>query len=278
MTTPVPILMYHSVCREPGSVSPGFRPWTLHPARFAAHLTYLSQRGYRSLTVSELTATRRGGRAAPDGKAVVLTFDDAYGDFHTEALPLLRRYGFTATLYVPTAYVGATSGWMRAEGEGDRALLTWSQLEEVAAAGVECGAHSHTHPELDRLPIPAIREEVTTSRRALRDRLGVPVCSFAYPYGEYDGRVRGAVAAAGYESACTMKRFASTERDDPLLLPRVSMTADTDVPALAALLETSGRPARRHALNAKQRAWVAWRRLSRPAHRDDATAAAPRDR
>ena len=197
---PVPILMYHSIST---SATPAFRRFTLHPVLFAAHMDYLAQQGYRTLTMSELTDLRRsaGGDAEVSPMSLVLTFDDGFTDFYTEALPVLRRHGFAATLYVITGYVGATSRWLEPEGEADRPILTWRQLREIAESGVECAAHSDTHPQLDDVPRQRARHELSRPKRVLEDRLQREVRSFAYPFGYYSRPVREMVEETGYSSA-----------------------------------------------------------------------------
>jgi peptidoglycan/xylan/chitin deacetylase (PgdA/CDA1 family) len=258
----VPVLMYHAL--SPACTS-GFGRWTLSPELFESHLGYLSQEGYRAISVAELAERRRHGALDPAARLIVLTFDDAYADFLNVALPALRRYGMTATLFVPTGYVGGRSGWMRTDGEGDRAVLSWQELGEISRGGVEIGAHSHTHPELDALPPRAQAEEARLPKQLLEKRLGLPVSSFAYPFGLYDRGVREAVAAAGYTAACTMNSWAATSGDHLLEVPRLAVFEDTDVESLEARLSASRGPARRAALRARRVAQVrARRRSTRP--------------
>jgi peptidoglycan/xylan/chitin deacetylase (PgdA/CDA1 family) len=253
----VPVLMYHAL--SPACTS-GFGRWTLSPDRFESHLGYLRQEGYRAITVAELAERRRRGALDPSVRLIALTFDDAYADFLDVAMPALLRYGMTATMFVPTQYAGGCSGWMRAEGEGDRAVLSWPKLAEISRHGIEIGAHSHTHPELDTLPARERAEEARLPKLLLEERLGVPVSSFAYPFGLYDRPVREAVAAAGYTAACTMNSWAATPGDHPLELPRLAIFDDTDVPSLAARLSASRLPARRLALRARRVAQLRARR------------------
>jgi peptidoglycan/xylan/chitin deacetylase (PgdA/CDA1 family) len=254
----VPMLMYHALS---GPHTPGFRRWTLSADRFEAHLAYLSEHGYRSVSVAELAGWRGHGWPATGGRLVALTFDDAYADFHEVALPLLTRYGLTATLFVPTGHVGGRSRWMAEEGEGDRGILSWGALAEVAASGIEIGAHSHTHPELDRLSARDLAMQVELPKALAEERLGVPVRSFAYPYGHHDSRVRRALAEAGYSGGCTMNSWAATAADHPLELPRTAVFDSTDVAKLAAELRASRSLGRRRVLRARQRASVPARRM-----------------
>ena len=253
----VPVLMYHAL--SPAG-TPGFSRWTLSPERFESHLGYLSQEGYRAITVAELAERRRRGALDWSARLIVLTFDDAYTDFLEVAVPALQRYGMTATLFVPTGYVGGHSGWMRADGEGDRAVLSWPDLSEISRHGVEIGAHSHTHPELDTLSPRAQAEEARLSKLLIERHLGVPASSFAYPFGRYDQQVRDAVAGAGYTAACTMNAWAATPGDHVLEVPRLAVFDDTDAGSLAARLSASRGPARRVALRARRIVQVRARR------------------
>ncbi len=124
----IPVLMYHSIAI---GATRKFRRFTVDPAEFAAHMDYLDIEGYHPLTAAELVASG-SGRALP-ARPVVLTFDDAYDDFHSTALPILRKHGFRAALYVPTAYVGGTMRFLGCVGEEHRAALSWQELGEIAA-------------------------------------------------------------------------------------------------------------------------------------------------
>lgn len=247
----VPILMYHALS---AARTEEFRRWTLPARLLEGHLEYLAGQGYQAVTMAGLVDVYRGGGPAAGDRLVALTFDDAYADFHSVALPLLSRYGMTATLFVPTAYVGGRSGWMDCEGEGDRPLLSWAALAEIAGHGIEIGAHSHTHPEMDRLTPRGLAEQAARPKTELEDRLGRPVRSFAYPYGRYDRRVRDAVAAAGYQSACTMNSWAATPRSPLLELPRTSVFRHMNAAILAAEVAASRVTARRAALRVKRAA------------------------
>ncbi|MGH3321232.1 MAG: polysaccharide deacetylase family protein [Streptosporangiaceae bacterium] len=249
-----PILMYHSVSTRAGE---SFRRFVVDPRLFADHMCHLVEAGYQTRTVTAVTGGPRAERP------VVLTFDDGFADFHSDVLPVLDAHGLTATLYVTTGYIGGTSAWMAGEGEGDRRMLSWTQLAEIAASGVEIGAHSITHPELDLLPPRRARDEVTAPRKTLEDRLQVPVRSFAYPFGYYDARVRAAVAQAGYLSACAVDELTVAGTDDVLLLPRLTVAGGTTLAGLERLLERRSGVSDWGVARAKRRVWQTWRRATR---------------
>ena len=121
----IPIFMYHSISNPASS---GFRPCTVSQEAFDKHLSCLEQYHYTSVTVTQfMEAMARGGEGLPP-HPVILTFDDGYADFYTAALPVLQHHGFTATLYIATAFVGGTSRWLRYADERSRPMLTWAQL------------------------------------------------------------------------------------------------------------------------------------------------------
>ena len=116
-------------------------------------------------------------------------------------------------------------------------MLTWDQLSEISANRIECGGHSHSHPQLDTLSPAEASREIVQSKRLLEDHLGQNVLSFAYPFGYHTASTRRQVQEAGYTSACAVKHTMSSETTDPFVLARLMVRPDTDVDALAALLD-----------------------------------------
>jgi peptidoglycan/xylan/chitin deacetylase (PgdA/CDA1 family) len=224
--------MYHSIS---SSHNPKFQQFAVLPGSFSEQMAYLQTHGYTSLTVTQLACARAEGSTLPE-KSVVLTFDDGFADFFTAALPVLQRYRFGATLYVATAYIGKTSSWLSHEKEADRAMLTWEQLKEIAASGIECGGHTHSHPQLDILSTPRAREEIQQCKSILEDHLQQTIDSFAYPYGYQTSSLRQLVQNTGYSSACAVQHRASTEDDDPFALGRLMISANSSLKEFASLL------------------------------------------
>jgi peptidoglycan/xylan/chitin deacetylase (PgdA/CDA1 family) len=268
----VPILMYHSIsyCENPF-----FRRFTVTPERLEEQLDYLSTHGYTPLTVSDYIQRVAGagentgentGQAQVPPRPVVLTFDDGYADFYTAALPLLRQYQATATLYIVTGYVGGTSGWMQREGEADRPLLNWGQIREIAASAVECGAHTQTHRPLDALSAAECRQEIEDSYRLVAEQVAAPR-SFAYPFGYYSRAVRALVQQAGYTSACAVRYAQSSRHDDRFALSRLIVTADTDLPSFEKLLLSGGQQPEAAYLRLRSAAWERVRRSRQMLHR-----------
>ena len=250
-TAAVPVLMYHSVADR---AAPGFRRFVTPPGPFLDQLDYLDAAGYQPVTAADLAMAYRAGRPLP-AQPVVLTFDDSFTDFADTVLPALRKRGFCATLYVPTAYVGRTARWLRSCGEGDRPMLSWTVLRDISTEGVEVAAHSHTHPQLDRMAAADAADEVRRSRRLLEDSLGVAVDGFAYPFGYWSRAARAAVEAAGFRYACAVSELMASSADDVLTLPRLTVNAGISLAEFAALLTTRPTPRSRWVAAGKRIAW-----------------------
>lgn len=224
----IPILMYHSISQ---STNPKFMQFAVPPARFTEQMAYLHIHGYTPMTVTQLIQST----ALPE-KPVILTFDDGMSDFFTEALPILTSYNFPATLYIVTAFVNGTCHWLQREGESSRLMVTWEQLAQIQAAGIECGAHSHTHPQLDMLLPSLTHDEIATSKKLLEEHLGRSVTSFAYPYGYYTTTTQQQVREVGYTSACAVNHSMYTVGAHPFALSRLMVKASTTIEDFSTLL------------------------------------------
>jgi peptidoglycan/xylan/chitin deacetylase (PgdA/CDA1 family) len=216
-----PILMYHSVSDVPTAST---RALSVARATFAAQLNYLRQHGFTGLTFGELCQRRRTGQPVPP-HSIVLTFDDGYADFIEEALPVILERGYPATVFV-------TTGWLHdagpnAAGTSPDRMMTWAQLAELAAAGVEIGAHSHSHPQLDQLSVPRLQAELADSKHMLEDRLGQAIESLAYPYGYSTKRVREVAREVGYLQAAGVANALATPACDPFQVPRLTIRRST---------------------------------------------------
>jgi peptidoglycan/xylan/chitin deacetylase (PgdA/CDA1 family) len=255
---PMPILLYHSIARAAGHK---FLPFIVRPDDFAAQMSLLREFGCTPLTISQLAAAIQNPAAELPEYPVAITFDDGFADFYDEALPILQRFGFSATLYVATAYVASQSRWLGALGEGDRPMMTWEMLREARQAGVEIGAHSHTHTELDILDEASAFEEIQQPKTLLEDRLGAEVASFAYPYGYHSERTMALVQGAGYQSACAVNQALSFRGDNVFALSRITVYVDTHLADLRKWLRGDGLPAAPKSQRLQSRLWRAYRSI-----------------
>jgi peptidoglycan/xylan/chitin deacetylase (PgdA/CDA1 family) len=226
----IPILLYHSVSANPSGEA---APFAITPGDFRRQLAHLREHGYTATTVSGLVRDLDAGTPLTD-RLVLITFDDGFADFHSHALPALEEFEFPATLYVTTGFVADQGDDLPLPRPGP--MLSWGQVLEVAARGVEVGAHSHTHPELDAFFPRVLEREVARPKRLLEERLGREVASFAYPHGYASARLRRGVRAAGYRSACAVRNQPSHPGDDRFFLARQTMRPQTGPEAFRELL------------------------------------------
>jgi peptidoglycan/xylan/chitin deacetylase (PgdA/CDA1 family) len=187
--------MYHSVAPARPAGDP-FRI-TVTPERFERQLGWLRRRGLRGVSVRELLA-------AEDRRALVgLTFDDGYADFPRYALPVLLRWGFTATVYVVAGRLGGSNDW---EKTGPvKVLMGQSAVLECIEAGMEIGSHGLMHRRLTELDAETAAHEITESRLLLGDLTGTEITGYCYAYGDHGAREVELVRAAGYDYACAVE-------------------------------------------------------------------------
>lgn len=210
----VPVLMYHVIAPGPNSLY-------VPPAELQAQLSLLASHGFETISLAQLAAHFAHGVSLPD-RPVVLTFDDGYISAYTAALPLLQQYGMTATFFIITDLVGQAG------------YVSWEQVAELAAAGMEIGAHTITHPDLRNLTGVGLTREVAGPQQMMTDKLGHRIDFFAYPAGAYNTETV-AVVSEHYVGAVTTHPGAATPCQDPALWHRIRVNQGT--PA-AALLDT----------------------------------------
>jgi peptidoglycan/xylan/chitin deacetylase (PgdA/CDA1 family) len=190
LTLRVPALMYHYISDVPANEAGNRFAVDLRvpPDLFEKHLAYLKANGYRTVSTPQLwEALNR--RASLPARPVILTFDDGYADAYTNALPLLRKYGYIGTFFVTVNLVG-TPGYM-----------TWDQVRALAAAGMDVQSHAMQHISMRNLTQAQLAYQMGTSRQTLAARIGRDVRFFAYPAGEYDANAMSGAAAAGYHGS-----------------------------------------------------------------------------
>jgi peptidoglycan/xylan/chitin deacetylase (PgdA/CDA1 family) len=230
--------MYHSVDTQSTKL---YERWVVSPSQFNDHVRFLVDHDYNIVTMGELSSLVRAKAALPP-RTLAITFDDGLHDFLDGAMPILQRHGVPATLFVVTGFVGSSSRWLRRLGEGDRPMLSWRELCDISDAGIECGAHTHTHPHLDVLPASRAIEEICNSKRILEDLLSRPIQSFAYPHGYASRTIRQLVRNAGFACACRVRHALSSTEEDLFALSRIVMTRDIGVGQLTQLLRGQGLP------------------------------------
>ena len=192
------ILMYHliSVCARPNEKN----QITVSVKRFREQMELVKNSGFKVVSLKDaITLLEAGGNAE---QCMALTFDDFYAETIDNAVPMLKEFGFPASFYVITDYIGSNKiyPWLE-PGQDYPCPGTGKMAQEIASLGFEIGSHTCSHPVMSRLAPERVADELVRSRKVLEDLCGKPVDLFSYPYGlpsvspEW---VQRKVAEAGY--------------------------------------------------------------------------------
>ncbi len=215
----VPILVFHKI----DAVSPKSRvPRNyVRPGQFDALLASLRQSGYAGIGFDQYLAYRRGTATLPR-KPILITFDDGYRSNAEIAAPILRKHGFTATIFVVPGLLGGTNSWDADEPQ--EPLMTASEIRALRADGFFFGSHTYSHARLTALPPDAALRELRNSREALETLLGEPVRTICYPWAQHDERVRALAQQAGYACGVGIRRRLNRDDTDVMALHRIPVT------------------------------------------------------
>jgi peptidoglycan/xylan/chitin deacetylase (PgdA/CDA1 family) len=233
----LPILMYHSISDDAeAGVGPYYRVAT-NPRRFAAQMQLLSELGYVGVSVEEALRTMSEGGAGRR-RLVAITFDDGFRDFYTAAWPVLKSHKFSATMYLPTAFISSQRRSFRG-----RECMTWDEVRELRKQGVQFGSHTVNHPELYKLSWPQIVGEVEQSKECIEQELCEEVTSFGYPYAfpqqdaRFVGQLKELLCARGYRNCVTTRIGRVKPDDDRFSLRRLPVNSCDDDALFAAKLD-----------------------------------------
>lgn len=205
-----PILMYHHVDGRAGE-------WKLSvsPQSFAAQMEYLYQNDYQVLDLGDYIGRLKKGQKIP-GKTVVITFDDGYKNNFTEALPVLKKYGFPSTIFI------------QVDGIGREGYMTQEEIKTLIKNGIHIGSHTVHHGFLPDLSVEDKRSEIVLSKKTLEEALGIPVPLFSYPGGGFDAVSRQIVVESGYAGAVATHPGRDYPNKDPYALKRIRISRTSD--------------------------------------------------
>ncbi|RUL70993.1 polysaccharide deacetylase family protein [Dyella choica] len=224
-----PIFMYHNIAQAPRGLK-RWRSLYVSPGAFGRQMWLLKWFGYTGLSMSDAMPYLRGEK---HGRIAVITLDDGYVDNLESALPVLKRYGFSATCYVVSGSIGRYNHWDAEKLGIQKPLMAPAQLRAWQEGGMEIGAHTRSHPRLSQCSAAQLQDEIAGSKADLEDVLGVPVTQFCYPYGDMDDRVAETTRAAGYAAATTTQRGRAILGTDLWRLPRVQVARHHMLPQFA---------------------------------------------
>lgn len=236
------ILMYHMVRDSiPGKK---FNSLRVSPKNFEMQIKYLHDNRWHSYTMTEAMLQKMN----LPSKSVVITFDDGYQDNLTNALPILKKYGFKATIYlVNNRHDRDWSGYRKAKNEGaglkEESKLSDDEVRELLDSGlIEIGAHTLTHANLTALSVEGAQNEICISKERIEAQFQIVCHSFAYPFGLYGPKDRKIVADCNYTNAVTTEvGIADLNECNLYEIPRVTVSGKDNFYAFILKLKTGKR-------------------------------------
>jgi peptidoglycan/xylan/chitin deacetylase (PgdA/CDA1 family) len=221
----VPILMYHYVGDAPPTADRLRRDLTVSAAAFEAQMAWLRDNGYTTITLDQLYEYLNGGEPLPP-RPVVLTFDDGYLDAYTVAFPTLKKYGHTGAFFVIADFINYSNP----------EHATWSQLREMADAGMRIESHSRTHIDLRRRSNAVLVWELLGPAEQIEAFIGRKPRFFSYPTGRYDAAVIQILRDLGTNAALTTEIGRTQRLSTAMLWPRLRVRNTTTIEGFANLV------------------------------------------
>lgn len=199
LSSGIPVLNYHEV------EDYKHNPLALNIKDFDEQMAYLYKKGYTTITSDQLFDYLSSGKKLPD-KPILITFDDGYANNYTNAYPILKKYGFTATIFLITDVIGNNPWYMN-----------WDQVREMQQNGFQFGSHTLSHVDLTSVSPEEAELQLVKSREGIEWRLDTQVKYFAYPGGSYNPEIEKLVKQAGYRAAFSVKFGRVVQKDSDLL-------------------------------------------------------------
>lgn len=193
---------------------------------FRKQVAWLKRTGFRNMRMAELESATPGLNL--NAPKVIFSFDDGYMDNFSEALPILKEFGYTAIFYIPYEFIGKKDMFPRDIRESNRAehnrIMGWEQVTSLLREGMEIGSHTLSHNNLKEMNDAQAKREIVESKKYIEEKLGEKITSFCYPGGQFNEKHTNWVERAGYSSACTTA--SGVYREESLFtIPRVAVLA-----------------------------------------------------
>jgi len=221
----VPILMYHYLSVPPAGSDKYRLDLSVSPANFEAQLKWLKENNYTTIRLDDLYDNLAKGTPIPK-KSVILTFDDGYRDFYENAYPLLKKYGFAATVFVISDYINS----------GNAGYLTWPMVTEMSKAGISIESHSRTHLDLRGRSYDKLVWEILGPIEAIEAYTGKRPRFFCYPMGYHDETEIRVLKSVGTLAAVTTAYGKTHTLDTAMLWSRVRIHGTTTLQGFASLV------------------------------------------
>jgi len=207
----VPIIVYHHIQKVPKYGTSATKSFYIEPEWFEKHLQYLQEHNFTTIHFSDVAEYFETGKPLPL-RPVILNFDDGWNNTNDNAIPILKKYDMTATIFAVSNLVG------------HGARMDWETLKNLHADGFEIGSHSLWHPYLTKSF--KAHAEINDSKKKLEEELGEEVTVFAYPFGDYNATTEKIVQDAGYKLGRTFSTGNGISQNNFFHLPVVRVYAN----------------------------------------------------
>jgi len=201
----VPIITYHDFNYKEGIA--------VAPENFERQMCYLKDKHYNVISLDTLIKGRKKGEKFARN-TVVIVMDDGYKDNFTYAYPVLKKYGFPATIFLIANNIGA-----------DENFLNWDEVREMSGDNISFGGHTKSHVYLPSInDKDVLWDEISGCKEIIERHTGIHVVYFSYPKGGFNEEIKTLVKQAGYEAACTTNRGHDIlDKNDVYELNRISI-------------------------------------------------------
>ncbi len=194
------ILLYHSISEARDY------EFSVAPQEFAWQMEWLHRQGVRVQSLEEVLG-QDSFKTPARGPRVVISFDDGYEDNFTTALPVMEKYGFKATFFIATGFVGQTNSWETDPDIPTLKMMDWEQIKVLVDKGHIIGGHTHGHINLKTTDVARRRRDMLECRRILDEKIKSGFVPFAYPFGQCDEGATELVKELGYNCALVVGGF-----------------------------------------------------------------------
>lgn len=213
----LPILLYHKITYDNERTNDNF---SISLSDFKNQIEFLKNKNYESITQNDLLNSLTNKTKLPK-KSIMITFDDSYESLLTLAKPILENAGFKATVFVVSKSIGMYNFWDNPDEKSKVPCLDKNSLLSLVKDGWEIGSHSLTHAHLAKITEDKAIKEIYGSKFDLEQSLKIGILSFAYPFGEFNAKIKELVIKAGYKLGFSITSNSLTVTSDPFLLRRI---------------------------------------------------------
>ena len=222
----IPVIMYHRVINNPENE--GVYGTYIYEDMFKKHLQYLKDKNYTVITFKDLDKIGWRNRFEKDKKYIFITFDDGYKDNYELAFPILKEFGFKATIFLMGS--STYNEWdVKAGGEKEFPLMSVEMIKEMQDYGIEFGAHTFNHPKLNTLSNEEIEYQIVDVKKPLEEKIGKEIITFAYPYGILNDYAKEMAKKAGYTFALATDSGSVCLSDDLYQIRRIAIFPNTNL-------------------------------------------------